>query len=88
MRYGWFDWTVFKFHAVFDPWLPTRYHSVTTELLANAMVTDSVNILSGRTSAASTTVGDVGEDGATRFTYGYFVRIVAGEDAGEKYTEQ
>ena len=89
IRYGWLDWTVFKFHAVFDPWLPTRYHSVTTELLAYAMVTDSINILSGSTASASasTTVSNVGEDGATRFTYGDFVRIAAGEDVGEKHTE-
>jgi hypothetical protein len=49
------------------------------------MVTDSVNILSGR--IVSATAGDVGEDGATRFTYGDFVRIVAGEDVGEKTPE-
>jgi len=89
MRYGWLDWTVFNFHAIFDPWLPTRYHSVTTELLATAMVTDSVHILSGKTPSASTTTvcGDVGVDGATRFTYKDFVRIVAGEDVGEEKTE-
>jgi hypothetical protein len=87
IRYGWLDWTVFKFHAVFDSWLPTRYHSVTTELLASAMVTDSINILSGSTSSASTTVGEVGKDGATRFTYGDFVRIAAGEDVGEDHPE-
>mmetsp|Transcript_16223 Transcript_16223/g.16189 ORF Transcript_16223/g.16189 Transcript_16223/m.16189 type:complete len:319 (+) Transcript_16223:120-1076(+) len=89
LRYGWLDWTIFKFHAVFDPWLPARYHSVTTELLATAMVTDSVHILSsGKTpSASTTTVGDVDEDGATRFTYGDFVQIVAGEEVGEEKTE-
>ena len=88
LRYGWLDWTVFKFHAVFDPWLPTRYHSVTTELLADAMVTDAINILSGSTAAsATTTVGEVGADGATRFTYGDFVRIVAGENVGEELAE-
>jgi len=96
LRYGWLDWTLFKFHAIFDEWLPTRYHSVTTELLANAMVQDAVNVLSGN---AGTNIadgggghgdGDVGGDGdgdgATRFTYGDFVRIV-GEDAGVTHAE-
>jgi len=87
-RYGWFDWTIFKFHGVFDPWLPTKYHSVTTELLANAMVKDAVNILSGTTPTPTETAitDDVDDDGATRFSYGDFLRIV-GEGTREKNTE-
>merc|ERR1712232_1062806 len=87
-RYGWFDWTIFKFHGVFDPWLPTKYHSVTTELLANAMVKDAVNILSGTTPTPTETAitDDVDDDGATRFSYGDFLRIV-GEGTGENNTE-
>lgn len=85
IRYGWLDWILFKFHGVFNPYLPTRYHSVTTELLAKAMVRDAVNILSGRTTTTAT-ADDADEDGATRFTYGDFLRI-AGEDVGEKHTE-
>jgi len=86
LRYGWLDWTLFKFHAIFDEWLPTRYHSVTTELLANAMVQDAVNVLSGNagTNIADGSSGD--GDGAIRFTYGDFVRIV-GEDAGVTHGE-
>lgn len=55
IRYGWLDWSIFKFHAVFDDWLPTEYHSVTTEFLAEAMVKDSDNVLSGQTPDASVT---------------------------------
>jgi len=73
IRYGWLDWSLFKFHAVFDDWLPTEYHSVTTELLAEAMVKDSSNILSGQTPTASVTflkyddfLAVVGEDGAQK----------------------
>lgn len=81
LRYGWFDWAVFKFHAVFDPWLPTRYHSVTTQLLSRAMVIDAVNLLSGSGAALDP------EGGATRFTYGDFVSIAGEEDTwGETTT--
>lgn len=70
IRYGWFDWAVFKFHYFADPWLPTPYHSVTTRLLATAMVDDAANVLSGRRDAA--------KGGTERFTYGDFARIAAG----------
>lgn len=33
IRYGWLDWTLFKFHKVADPIIPTKYHSVKVELL-------------------------------------------------------
>merc|ERR1712232_886787 len=82
-RYGWLDWLLFKFHGVFDPWLPTNFHSVNTELLGRAMVQDAVNVLSGRTTTADYGAGG---DGAARFTYGEFVHI-AGEDAGAKNAE-
>jgi len=65
-RYGWLDWSIFKFHAVFDKWLPTDYHSVTVELLGEAMVGDSVNILSGKTTTKGTTM----------LKYGDFLTIV------------
>lgn len=81
IRYGWVDWTFFKFHSVMDPYIPTRYHSVTTELLATAMVNDAMSILSGK--PAGGIVSD--KDGATRFTYGDFVRI-AGENYGREGT--
>lgn len=73
LRYGWLDWSLFKFHAVFDEWLPTEYHSVTTELLADAMVEDSVNALSGKTI----------ETGPAFLKYGDFLTIL-GEDQREK----
>jgi len=74
IRYGWLDWTLFKIHAVIDPVLPTKYHSVTTKLLASAMVKDAMNVLTG-----SAHVDE--DDGATRFTYGDFLRIT-GEGSG------
>lgn len=73
LRYGWLDWSLFKFHAVFDEWLPTEYHSVTTELLADAMVEDSVQVLSGKTT----------KTGTAFLKYGDFLTIL-GEDRGEK----
>jgi len=90
LRYGWFDWAVFKFHAVFDPWLPTRYHSVTTELLAKAMVQDAVHLLSGLAAAGTTTTtASTDPDGATRFTYDDFLSIAGEEDTfGETKTTE
>ena len=70
-RYGWLDWALFKFHGVFDEWLPTQYHSVTTELLAEAMVQDTVNVLSDKSDAF-----DTDDDGAVRLDYGDFLTIV------------
>lgn len=70
-RYGWLDWALFKFHGVFDEWLPTEYHSVTTEFLAQAMVKDAVNVLSGNTDTF-----DVDEAGAVRLDYGDFLTIL------------
>ena len=83
IRYGWMDWAFFKFHGVADPWLPTPYHSVTTQLLANAMVEDAVGILSEGNTAGD---GNAGEDGVKRFTYGDFLRIT-GNSEGKKDTE-
>ena len=77
IRYGWLDWTLFKIHAVIDPVIPTKYHSVTTELLAKAMVKDAMNVLTGKASDGAV----VDKDGATRFTYGDFLRIT-GEGSG------
>jgi hypothetical protein len=68
LRYGWLDWSIFKFHAIFDDWLPSEYHSVTTELLGEAMVKDSVNVLSGKTSAT----------GVEFLKYDDFLKIVGG----------
>jgi len=87
IRYGWMDWTLFKIHSVLDPYIPTRYHSVTTELLATAMVNDAMNILSGKPLLSTESAGGIlsDEDGATRFTYGDFVRI-AGENDGREGT--
>lgn len=82
IRYGWLDWTLFKIHAVLDPVLPTKFHSVTTEVLAKAMVQDAVDVLNGR--PADVAVPD--EDGATRFLYGDFVRIAGERSAGEGTT--
>jgi len=83
LRYGWLDWTIFKLHAILDPYIPTRYHSVTAELLATAMVKDAMNVLSGRSVALPESAGGTATEkhGAIRFTYGDFVRI-AGENAG------
>jgi len=80
-RYGWVDSVLFKFHGVFDEWLPTEYHSVTTELLAESMVKDAVNVLSGKTE-----VFDVDEKGAVRLNYGDFLTIV-GKGKEQKTTE-
>merc|ERR1712227_513588 len=81
LRYGWLDWTLFKFHAVFDSWLPTHYHSVTTQLLADAMVKDAANVLSGKNIAAV-----LGEDRVVRLDYDDFVNIV-GKEETEKQTD-
>merc|ERR1712196_189021 len=85
LRYGWLDWSLFKFHAVFDSWLPTHYHSVTTQLLAGAMVQDAANVLSGKNIAIGD-VGKDGEDGVVRLDYDDFVSIV-GKEEGEKQTD-
>jgi len=73
IRYGWLDWTLFKIQPLFDPWIPTRYHSVNVTLLGMAMVGDAVRILSETTSSDDDTIRD--EEGATRLTYGDFLRI-------------
>ncbi len=70
-RYGWLDWVLFKIHGVVDEWLPTEYHSVTTELLAESMVKDAVNVLSGKTE-----IFDVDQKGAVRLDYGDFLTIL------------
>jgi len=77
IRYGWLDWSLFKFHAVFDDWLPTEYHSVTTELLAEAMVKDSSNVLSGQTPNANVTF----------LKYEDFLTVVGEDEAQKKGTE-
>jgi len=84
LRYGWLDWTLFKFHAVFDSWLPTHYHSVTTQLLADAMVQDAANVLSGENTA--TVLSEEGEDGVVRLDYDDFV-IIVGKEETEKQTD-
>lgn len=87
LRYGWTDWTLFKLHAVLDPWIPTKYHSVPIKLLATAMVQDAMDVLTGRAlGATGTTVDD--EDGVTRFTYSDFVRIAGEEAIGEGTTAE
>ena len=40
-RYGWFDATLFRFHKLVDPYLPSHYHSVDVRLLGAAMVADA-----------------------------------------------
>merc|ERR1712188_116371 len=80
LRYGWLDWSLFKFHAVFDSWLPTHYHSITTQLLADAMVQDAANVLSGKNTALN------GEDGVVRLDYDDFVSLV-GKEETEKQTD-
>lgn len=72
IRYGWLDWSIFKFHAIFDDWLPTEYHSVTTELLGEAIVKDSANVVSGKTTAT----------GVEFLKYGDFLTIV--EETGDQ----
>ena len=78
IRYGWLDWTIFKLHAIFDDWLLTgEYHSVTTELLGEAIVKDSVNVLSGKTKASSVEF----------LKYNDFLKIV-GETMGSSEAEE
>merc|ERR1712227_610955 len=84
LRYGWLDWSLFKFHAVFDSWLPTHYHSVTTQLLADAMVQDAADVLSGKNTAV--VLSEDGEDGVVRLDYDDFVNIV-GKEETEKQTD-
>lgn len=74
-RYGWVDYIIFKFHKVFDPYLPEKYRSVKVKLLGMAMAGDAVEILRKRE-------GDISSDQdpvVTHLTYGDFVRI-SGEE--------
>jgi len=87
IRYGWLDWTIFQIHPLLDPWIPTRYHSVNVTLLGMAMVGDAVRVLSGTTTSTSDddmTARD--EDGATRLTYGDFLRVA--ETDFKKYEQE
>lgn len=75
IRYGWLDWTIFRIQPLLDPWIPTRYHSVNVTLLGMAMLGDAVRILSGTTTSSDDDMTARDEDGATRLTYGDFLRI-------------
>lgn len=71
IRYGWLDWTLFKFHKVFDPIIPTKYHSVKVGLLGEAMVNDAAQMLSSKHE------GDGVSSRVTKHTYGDFLNIMA-----------
>jgi hypothetical protein len=71
IRYGWLDWTLFKFHKVFDPIIPIKYHSVKVGLLGEAMVNDAAQMLSSKRE------GDVVSSRVTKHTYGDFLNIMA-----------
>jgi len=76
-RYGWVDRTIFAFHAVFDPYVPTQYHSVDVRLLGMAMVADAKKIL-------HSSVGqDASESILAKVTYADYINI-----AGEAFEEQ
>eukprot|EP00536_Pseudo-nitzschia_multiseries_P001878 jgi/Psemu1/182214/e_gw1.24.88.1 len=79
IRYGWLDWAIFKIQPWIDPWIPTKYHSVNVTLLGMAMVRDAIRLLSGTNTDE--------EYGATRLTYGDFLRI-AEKDFAEWKEEQ
>jgi len=66
IRYGWLDWSLFKFHKVFDPILPTKYHSVKVELLGAAFAGDAVLHLNR-----------INASGVTQLIYHDFLRITA-----------
>ena len=77
-RYGWVDWTFFKLHAILDPFLPTKYHSVQVGLLGEAMVNDAALILS------TIDGGDGLSSKETKLTYGDFLNIIAKMSEGEE----
>ena len=66
-RYGWVDFCIFKFHKLFDPILPTRYHSVDVRLLGMAMAKDAIQILNQKKHGSQT---------IKRLTYQDYIEIV------------
>lgn len=76
-RYGFLDKYLFKIHGFLDKVIPKHYHSVTTQFLGTAMVQDTVQLLSGSSSATD-------KERVTFLDYGDFEHIVGEGIAGEE----